>query len=197
APGATPGGAAARRRNGHGHGEPRVRVPEMLQQQRKHVEAYRHPARQVQRPRQRARPIGDRPNRVAEILEHAVAELHERFGRRRHAHLTADTQEERLAELVLEEENLAADRRLRDVQLPSARAERARLRDRLQDLELTQIHDQTAASARCHAPTTCSTICATPAPWTTCAKTTGPSARIACASRAMTSRSAPTSAARS
>ena len=94
-----------------------------------------------------------------------MAELHERLGGRRHAHLPAHAQKQRLPELVFEEQNLAADRRLRDVQLPSACAEGSGLRNRLKDFELPEIHDQTAVeSARCHAPTTCRTMCGTPMP---------------------------------
>ena len=94
-----------------------------------------------------------------------MTQLYERLGGRRHAHLAAGAQKQRLAELVLEEQNLPADGRLRHVQLPSARTEGSGLRNRLQDFELSEIHDQTAAdSARCHAPTTCSTICGTPVP---------------------------------
>ena len=91
-------------------------------------------------PRERARAIGDGADRVAHVLEHALPELHEALGRRRHAHLAADAQEQRLAELLFEQQNLAADGRLRHVQLPAARGERAGFGDRLQDFELAQIH---------------------------------------------------------
>ena len=54
-------------------------------------------------PRRAPRVIGDGADRVAHVLEHALSELHEAFGRRRHAHLAADAQEQRLAELLLEQ----------------------------------------------------------------------------------------------
>ena len=47
---------------------------------------------------------------------------------RRDADAPADAVEDRLAELVLEQEDLAADRRLRDVQLVAGGGERARYR---------------------------------------------------------------------
>ena len=91
-------------------------------------------------PRSVARAIGDRADRVAHVLEHPLSELHEALGRRRHPHLTADAQEQRLAELLLEQQHLPADRRLRHVQLPAARRERSGLGDRLENLELAQVH---------------------------------------------------------
>jgi hypothetical protein len=109
----------------------------MLQQRREDVEAHGHPACQPQRPAQLARPIGDRADRLANVLEDALAELHQALGRRRHPHLTPDAQEQRLAELFFEQQDLAADRRLGDVQLASARRERSGLGDRLKDFELT------------------------------------------------------------
>ena len=80
------------------------------------------------------------PDRVVHVLEHALAELDERFGRGRHADLTAHAQEQRLAELLLEQQDLAADGRLRHVQLAAARGEGSRLGDGLEDFELTKIH---------------------------------------------------------
>ena len=91
-------------------------------------------------PRSVARAIGDRADRVAHVLKHPLAELHEALGRRRHPHLPADAQEQRLAELLFEQQNLPADRRLRHVQLPAARGERAGFGDGLEDLELAQVH---------------------------------------------------------
>ena len=117
-----------------------MHAAQVLQQRREHVEADGHAARQPQRAAQLARPVGDGADRVAHVLEDALAELHEALGRRRHPHLAADAQEQRLAELLLEQQNLAADRRLRHVQLPAARGERAGLGDRLEDFELAKVH---------------------------------------------------------
>ena len=99
------------------------------------------PPDEPQRAAQLARAIGDRADRLAHVQKHALAELDEALGRRRHPHLAADAEKQRLAELLLEQQNLAADRRLRHVQLPAARGERAGFGDRLEDFELAQIHD--------------------------------------------------------
>ena len=131
----------ARGRDRQSHIQLRMHLAEMLEQQRKDVQADRHAAREPQRAAQLARPIRDRTDRLADVEEHALAELHEALGRRRHPYLAPDAQEQRLAELVLEQQNLPADRRLRHVQLPSARGERSGLGDRLKDFELAQIHD--------------------------------------------------------
>ena len=58
-------------------------------------------------PRSVARAIGDRADRVAHVLEHALPELHEALGRRRHPHLAADAQEQRLAQLLFEQQQSA------------------------------------------------------------------------------------------
>ena len=115
-------------------------APQVLQQRRKDVQADRHAAGQPQRAAQLARAIGDRADRLADVLEDALSELHQALGRRRHPHLAPDAQEQRLAELLFEQQNLAADRRLRDVQLPPAGGERSGLGDRLEDFELAQVH---------------------------------------------------------
>ena len=69
-----------------------------------------------------------------DVEKHALTELHQALRRRRHAHLAADAQEQWLPELLLEQENLAADRRLRNVQLPPARGKRAGLGNGLKNL---------------------------------------------------------------
>ena len=43
-------------------------------------------------------------DRLPDVLKDALAELHEAFGRRRHPHLASDAQEQRLAELVFEQQ---------------------------------------------------------------------------------------------
>ena len=80
------------------------------------------------------------PDRVAHVLEHALPELNERLGRRRHADLTAHAQKQRLAELFFEQQDLTADGRLRDVELPAARREGPGLGDGLENFELAEIH---------------------------------------------------------
>ena len=122
------------------HVELRMHAPQVLQQRREHVEADGHAARQAQRAAQLARAIGDRADGFAHVLKDALAELHEALGRRRHPHLAADAQKQRLAELLFEQQNLPADGRLRDVQLPAARRERSGFGDGLEDFELAEIH---------------------------------------------------------
>ena len=79
-------------------------------------------------------------HRFADVEKHALTELNQALGRRRHAHLAPDAQEQRLAQLLFEQQDLAADGGLRHVQLPPARRERAGLGDGLEDFELSQIH---------------------------------------------------------
>ena len=117
-----------------------MNTPQMLEQRGKHIQADRHPARQPQRAAQLPRTIGDDADRFADVLKDPLAELHEAFRRRRHPDLAADAKEERLAELIFEQHDLAADGGLRHVQLPAARRERAGLGNRLQDFELSKIH---------------------------------------------------------
>ena len=93
-------------------------APQVFEQRREHVQADRHPAGQPERAAQLARAIGDDADRLADILEDALAELHEALGRRRHPDLASDAQEQRLAELLFEQQNLPADGRLRHVELP-------------------------------------------------------------------------------
>ena len=128
--------------------ELRVDAAQVLQQRREHVEADGHPACQPQRAAQLARPVGDRADRFADVLKDALAELDEAFGGRRHPHLAADAQEQRLAELLFEQQNLAADRRLRDVQLAAARGERSGFGDRLENFELAKVHGSVYCSRR-------------------------------------------------
>ena len=47
------------------------------------------------------------PDRVADVLEHALSELHQALGGRRHPHLASDAQEQRLAQLLFEQQRSA------------------------------------------------------------------------------------------
>src|ERR1044072_5051753 len=69
-----------------------------------------------------------------------MAQLQQRFAGGRDPDASADAVEDRLAEFVLEEQDLPADGGLRHVQLGSRRRKGAGIRDRADDLELTQIH---------------------------------------------------------
>ena len=94
----------------------RVLPPEFLQQVREDVQADRHPADQAQSTGELLLRIENALGGVADVGEHAVAELQQRFARRRDLDPPAIADEERLLELFLEQEDLAADGRLRDVQ---------------------------------------------------------------------------------
>jgi hypothetical protein len=68
------------------------------------------------------------------VLKHALAELDEGLGDWRHADLAPNAQEQRLAELFFEKQNLTADGRLRDVQLAARRRKRSGFGDGLKNL---------------------------------------------------------------
>jgi hypothetical protein len=140
APGADLLHGTGRRRGGEAEIELRVDALEVFQQRREDVEADGHAAGEAQRTAQGARAVGNGANGLAHVLEHPLPELDERLRRRRHPYLPADPQEQRLAELLFEQENLAADCRLRDVELSTARGERSGFGDCLQDFELAQVH---------------------------------------------------------
>ena len=106
----------------------------------KHVETHRHAADQPHRAAQRLARVADRGDGVLQILEDAVAQLEQRFAGRRDADAAADAVEDRLAELVLEQQDLAADGRLGDVQLFAGGRERAGVGDGADDFELPQVH---------------------------------------------------------
>ena len=78
--------------------------------------------------------------RPLEILEHALAEAEQRGAGRRDADLAAEPEEQLLLQLLFEQQDLAADGRLRQVQLLPGARERAGLRDRAQYLQLSQVH---------------------------------------------------------
>src|SRR5262245_24841997 len=110
------------------------------QQRRKDVQADGHSANQAERSAQRLLLFADSGDGFLQILENAVAQLQERFARRRDPDPSSDAMENRLAELLFQQKDLAADGRLRDVQFFASGGERARVGYRSDDLELTQIH---------------------------------------------------------
>ena len=67
-------------------------------------------------------------------------ELQQRFAGRRDADAAPDAQEDRLLQLVFEQQDLPADRRLRDVQLVAGGGERASLGNGANDFELAKVH---------------------------------------------------------
>ena len=115
-------------------------APVFLQKGRKHVHAHRHAAREPKGAVQHLLAVADDGDGFLDVPEHPMAQLHEGFAGRRNPNLTADAQKDALVQLVLEQQDLAADRRLRDAQLPTRPGEGAGLGDRLDDLELAEIH---------------------------------------------------------
>ena len=110
------------------------------QKRRKHVEAHRHAAEQPDLPAQRLLAVGDPGNRVLQVLEDAMRQLQQRVAGRSDPDAAADAEKDRLLQLFFEQQDLAADRRLRDVQLVAGGGERAGLGDGANDLELTKVH---------------------------------------------------------
>jgi hypothetical protein len=90
----------------------RVTLPEFLEQGGEDVQADGHPAAQVQRTGELLLLFDDAGGGVADVGEHATAQVEESGAGRREPHLAAQAQEERLSELLLEQEHLAADGRL-------------------------------------------------------------------------------------
>ena len=78
--------------------------------------------------------------RLFEIVEHPLAEPEQRRAGRRNPNLAPQPQKQLLVELLFEQQDLAADGGLREVELLAGARERAGLRDRPQNLELSKIH---------------------------------------------------------
>src|SRR4029453_824643 len=109
---------------------------ELADQGRKHVETHRHAAKQAHRAAELLLAYGDGRNRVFEVLEDAMAQLQQRLPSGGDADATPDAKKDRLLQLVFEQQNLTADRRLRHVQLVPRGRERTGFGDRTDDLEL-------------------------------------------------------------
>jgi hypothetical protein len=118
----------------------RMNAAHLGEQFREDVEAHRHAAHQPHRCAQRLLLFGDSGYGVLQVLEHAVAQPQQRFAGRRDANLPPDAMEHRFAEFVFEQQDLAADGGLRDVELVACRRERARVSDGADDFELPQVH---------------------------------------------------------
>ena len=78
--------------------------------------------------------------RLLEIVEQPLAEAEQRRAGRRDAHLAAEPQEQLLLQFLLEQQDLAADRGLREVQPLAGAGEGAGVGHGPQDLELAQVH---------------------------------------------------------
>ena len=119
----------------------RMRLPKRLQQRRQDVQAHGHPAGDAHGTAQFAMFVPDLADGRRQVVEQPAAELDQRLsgaGRRGAATLP---DEHRLAQLVFEEQDLAAHRRLRDVELVPGAGERAGLGNRAEDFELPEIHE--------------------------------------------------------
>ena len=84
--------------------------------------------------------LEDRRARLLEVVEHPLAESEECRSRRGYPDLAPQPEKQLLVQLLLEQEDLTAHRRLREVQLLARTRERTALRHRPQNLELSKIH---------------------------------------------------------
>ena len=130
-----------RRRSGHQLDvDVRVLLAKGLEQRRKDVQAHCHAADEAQRALDVLLGVEDRGAGLLEVVEHPLAETKERRAGGRDADLATKAQEQLLVELFLQQENLAADSGLRQMQLLSGARERPALRYRPENLELPKIH---------------------------------------------------------
>src|SRR3954463_3079300 len=90
--------------------------PEFLEQRREHVETDGHAADEPQRPGELLLGVEDALRGVANVGEHAVTQLEERFSRWSDLNPSSEPDEKRFLELLLEQQDLPADGRLRHVQ---------------------------------------------------------------------------------
>src|SRR6188768_682889 len=105
------------------------------------VETHRHPADEAHRALERFALVADGRYRVVQILKDPMTQLQQRLTGRGDADATSDAMEDRFAELILEQQDLAADGGLRNMQLFARRRERTAVGDGANDFELTQVHD--------------------------------------------------------
>src|SRR5829696_841287 len=122
------------------HIQVRVHAPDFGQQRWEDIQAHGHAADQPHRPTQRLAFVADGRYRFLEVPKDAVTELKQRFAGWRNPDAAPDAMKYRLAEFFFEQEDLAADRRLRDMQLLAGGGERAGVGDGADDLQLPKIH---------------------------------------------------------
>jgi hypothetical protein len=115
-------------------------LAERLEQGREHVEADCHAADEPQAAGDALLAFHDRGARLFEVVEQTLAEAEQGRAGRGDPHLATEAQEQLLLQLLFEEQNLPADRRLRQVQLLPRPGEGAGFGDGPEDLELTQVH---------------------------------------------------------
>src|SRR5207237_9759335 len=97
-------------------------------------------AARIERAAQVLLAVYDRCARFADVGEHPVAELQERFACRRDLDLASEAEEERLVQFLFQQEDLPADGRLRDMEPCTGSRERASIGQRADDFELSEIH---------------------------------------------------------
>ena len=128
----------------------RMDAPHLRQQRREDVQAHRHAANQPHAPVQRLLLVTDGGDGVLKVLKHPVTELQERFAGGSDPDAAADAVKDRLAEFFFEQQDLPADRRLRDVELRPGRGEGAAVGNGADDLELAQVHAPSDYMSRAH-----------------------------------------------
>ena len=117
-----------------------MRAAKLLEQRWKDVQTHRHAAGDSQQAVQFPVLVAHLADGRGQVVEQALPEQNERLsGPGRHGAAPLPD-EQRLAQLVLEQQDLAADRRLRDVQLFTRAGERPGLGDGAKNLELPKIH---------------------------------------------------------
>ena len=111
------------------------------------MQADGHPARELNRSLQFSVMLDDCRRGLAHVGENAVAELQKSFSGRRQPDLPAEPHEQRFLQFLFEQEDLAADGRLRDVHQPGGSRERAGVGDGLDDFELAQVDGEKYATS--------------------------------------------------
>src|SRR5690606_36000093 len=102
-----------------------------------------HAADQPDRAGQRLPALGDGCPRRFDVLEDPPAEAEQRLARRGDAKLSAHAQEDLFVEFLLEDEDLPADSRLRQVEMMTGGRERTGVGHGPEYLELAQVHGGT------------------------------------------------------
>src|SRR4030095_11252729 len=136
----------------HPHFEIRVDASDLGEKGGEDVQTDRHPTDQADRPAPRPGRVADGGHGVLHVSKDSMTQLEQRFPSVCDPDAPADSMKNGLAELVLEDEDLAADRGLRNVQLFSGGRERAGLGDGPDDFELPEVH-ASAYMRICHEST--------------------------------------------
>jgi hypothetical protein len=114
--------------------------PEFAQQSRQDVQRDGHPADDVDRAAEALVLIDDRGAGLPDIREDTFGKLQHGVARRGQLDSSAEPDEQRLVDFVLEQQHLPADGGLRQMQLDAGPGEGAGVGNGANDLELTQVH---------------------------------------------------------